>query len=220
MSNSLIDRLSAAAASALPRQTTLLKLGDVIARCGEPFDACYFPLTCLLSQVVELEEGGTVEAALIGNDGFLGVPLLFGMNIAPCTVFVQIAGEAAVLGIDDFRNLLSVPGVAKKFGKYALQTYEQTAQGAACLAYHPIAARLAKWLLMVSDVVERDVLPLTHEYLAVMLGSQRPTVTIAAGTLETAGLIEGRRGAIRISDREGLEAAACECYRALQARHS
>jgi CRP-like cAMP-binding protein len=181
---------------------------------GEEIEFVYFPTSCLVSMVVALESGSTVEAATVGSDGFVGVSAFLGMNDADITAFVQIEGEAFRLEIAEFRRLLGDSGVRAACGSFAAKTLATIAQSTACIAFHPVQERLARWLLLVRDSTERDEFALTQDFIAVMLGVHRPTVTITIRLLESAGLIEHRRGLVRIVDREALAQAACECYRA------
>jgi len=190
----------------LARDEVLLRIGDLI-------DAVYFPTTCMVSMVVTLENGSTIEAATVGSNGFVGISSFLGGQRAEATGMVQIAGEALRMDVAAFQTHLQDPRLRANLGAYTAATFATIAQSTACIAFHPVQERLARWLLMVRDGIERNEFPLTQEFLAVMLGVQRPTVTIASRTLEKAGLIEHRRGRIRIPDAEALAQAACECYR-------
>jgi len=191
-----------------------LQRDDVLLRIGEVITAVYFPTTCMVSMVVTLENGSTIEATTIGSNGFVGVSTFLGKERAEATGMVQIAGEALRMEVAAFRRHLQDERFRASVGGLTAQVFATIAQSTACIAFHPVQERLARWLLMVRDGIERDEFPLTQEFLAVMLGVQRPTVTIASRTLEKAGLIEHRRGKIRIPDIEALAQAACECYRA------
>jgi CRP-like cAMP-binding protein len=189
-----------------------LRRGDVLLTAGEFIDYVYFPTSCMASMVVTLKSGNTVEAATVGNDGYVGVSALLGMEKADVTAVTQIAGEALRVRIEVFRELLLNPrfrALADSFGAKILATI---AQSAACMAFHPVQERLARWLLLVRDSTEMSEFNLTQDFIAVMLGVHRPTVTIAIRLLESAGLIEHQRGVIRIVDGPALVDAACECY--------
>jgi CRP-like cAMP-binding protein len=163
--------------------------------------------------VVTLENGNTVEAATIGSDGFVGVSAFLGMERADMTALVQIEGEGLRLPIDAFRRCMDQDArFRERLGAFTAKTLATVAQSAACIAFHPVQERLARWLLLVRDGTETDEFPLTQDFLAVMLGVHRPTVTIAVRLLEGAGLIEHRRGHIRIVDAAALVRATCECY--------
>ena len=180
----------------------------------EPISHVYFPLTGLISIVVNLEDGGTVETLTIANEGFTGMPLLFGQTTSSRDAFVQIAGDFKRIETAPFLEVLSSDANLRAslaaYASYAVRVIEQTA---ACLAFHALEARLARWLLSVYDRLPGD-LPLTHEFLGQMLGVYRPSVTLAIGILQDGGLITSRRGSIQILDRAALEKVACECYRA------
>jgi CRP-like cAMP-binding protein len=181
---------------------------------GSRFDHVWFPTGSLMSMVVNLSSGETVEAMLIGIEGFVGAPALFGERMGNADVFVQIPGPALRMDLaafdlcredDDFRNLL---------GAFVTSSYERLAQSVACIQFHPVEQRLARWLLLVGDAIEAREFALTQEFIGIMLGVHRPTVTIAIRTLEQAGLIGHRRGRVYIRDREALAEASCECYAA------
>jgi CRP-like cAMP-binding protein len=191
-----------------------LKRSEPLLTAGEDIEFAYFPTSCLVSMVVSLESGSTVEAATVGSDGFVGVSAFLGMEQADITAVVQIGGEALRLGIDDFRRLLDDRRIRAACGSFAAKTLATVAQSTACIAFHPVQERLARWLLLVRDSTEQDEFLLTQDFIAVMLGVHRPTVTIAIRILESAGLVEHRRGLVRIVDAAGLAQAACECYAA------
>ena len=149
---------------------------------------------------------------VVGADGFTGLTTLFGMRAAGTRAMVQIGGEALRMPIEPFEQHLADARLRQPLGVYASRTLSRIAQSTGCVAFHPIEQRLARWLLMVRDSLDREEFPLTQEFLSYMLGVHRPTVTIASRLLVNAGLIEHRRGVIRIIDPEGLEQASCECY--------
>jgi CRP-like cAMP-binding protein len=185
----------------------------VIHRAGEPIDYVYFPTSCLVSMVAAVEKGSTVEAATAGSDGFVGVSALLGMERADITAVVQMDGETLRMRIGDFRRHLADERFRQKLGAFVAKTVATIAQTAACNAFHPVQERLARWLMLVRDSTEREEFPLTQEFIAVLLGVHRPTVSIAIRRLESAGLIEHSRGLIHIVDSPALAKAACECYR-------
>jgi CRP-like cAMP-binding protein len=191
----------------------VLKRDDVLLRAGEVMDFVYFPTTGLVSMVVSLENGSTIEATTIGNDGFSGLSAFLGRQRADATCMVQIAGDGLRMPVDRFLSHLEDRRLHEHVGAFAAKTFATIAQSTACIAFHPVQERLARWLLMVRDGTEQDEFELTHDFLAVMLGVHRPTVTIAIRILESAGLINHGRGHIRVLDADGLKLAACECYR-------
>ena len=197
-------------------ETIPLKLKSLIHRPGDPIEHVYFPGGGFVSMVTVLKDGGMVEVATIGREGMVGVTAVLEGNPVLSTCMVQ--GEADTcyrMRADAFRREMERRGVF-----YDLLTHYAQAlvgfimQSTACNAVHSVEQRLARWLLMARDRMGSDDFPLTQEFVAMMLGASRPTVTIVAGTLQKAGLITYRRGHVKIVDREGLEAASCECYRA------
>jgi CRP-like cAMP-binding protein len=174
----------------------------------------YFLLDGITSTTTLLEDGGTVEVGLAGAEGFLGHPLLLGRRQAAQRSFAQVSGAALRLEADVFLALCREhPALHTRLLHYTDAMFSQTCQFAACNRLHEAEERLARWLLMVQDRLASDELPLTHEFLGMMLGTRRSTVTVSAGVLQRAGMIDYARGHIRIRDRALLEGAACECYR-------
>ena len=177
----------------------------------------YFPQGGMVSLVVLANDGRSVEVGVLGREGAVGLPRLGGVTSAPYRGISQIPGNALRVRADLLENRLpSLPALQLAFGRYILMQGLQMGQTAACNRLHEIEQRLARWLLMCQDRVERDTLLLTHEFLAQMLGSGRPSVSLAAGGLERAGLIDNVRGTIKILDRSRLQASACECYAAMK----
>jgi CRP-like cAMP-binding protein len=191
-----------------------LSVGRVVAEPGEPVEHVYFPSSGVVSIITLLEDGRRVESLTVGREGAVGLLPAFGEPTWTSRGQVQIAGGA--LRIDapalraaahDHASILDV------VVRYAQVTEAQLHQSAACNALHEIEARLCRWLLTCEDRVGDHVLPLTHEFLGMMLGVQRTRVTTAAQALQRQGLIEYRRGLITVLDRAGMQRAACECYR-------
>jgi CRP-like cAMP-binding protein len=143
----------------------------------------------------------------------LGVPILLDATSMPSTAVVQVPGAALRMRVSNFRRALDrSPALRRLLLRYTMALLNQIAQVTVCNRLHEVQERCARWLLLSNDRTETDTFPLTHEFLAQMLGVHRPTVSIAAGMLQKAGLIEYRRGVITILDRRGLEAASCNCY--------
>jgi CRP-like cAMP-binding protein len=170
--NSLPADLKAAVSADLER--VQLHRGDMLLAAHERIDFIYFPTSCLVSMIITLENGNTVEAATVGNDGFAGVSAFLGMERADITAVVQIEGEALRMRIADFRRFLADEHLRKTMGGFAAKTMATIAQSAACNAFHPVQERLARWLLLVRDSMERDEFTLTQDFIAVMLGVHRP----------------------------------------------
>jgi CRP-like cAMP-binding protein len=191
-----------------------LGLGAVLAPAGEPFTHAYFPQTAVISVICRMANGGATEVGTIGNEGMVDVAVFLGASPNVHETIAQIPGAALRVPAKLFSDGVDArPALRRLLNRYTLAYLAQVAQTAACNRLHHLEARCARWLLMTHDRVGRaERFALTQEYLGVMLGVRRAGVTVAAGALQDAGLIRYRRGGIRVLDREGLEAAACECY--------
>ena len=191
-----------------------LKLKQVIARPGEAYANVLFPLAGVVSVLVPMGEEPPVEAAVIGFEGMVGLPVALGNAIGPHEVICQVADGGWQMDAGRFKALLpDCPKLRDALQRYALSFMNQTARSSACNRMHEINQRLARWLLLVHDRVPGDELGLTQEFLGEMLGVRRPSVSLAASALQHAGLINYRWGRITVLNREGLEDAACEDYR-------
>lgn len=193
-------------------EITRLVRGDILMHARLPSEWVYFPIDCSLSLVVSVASGDMVEAATVGNDGFVGLSAFLGLGSDDLTAIVQIPGLAYRMKMEAFESHRELPGFNEALSRFSSKTLSTITRSIACLAFHTVPERLARWLLEVRDGIERDEFPLTQDYLAVMLGVHRPTVTIAMGMLVSEGLIAHRRGLIRIVDAAALEGTACECY--------
>ncbi len=180
-------------------------------------DFLYFPNRGLISLVIVMEDGKTVEVAVLGREGFAGVPAVFGLTRSTVREVVQIAGDGFKIKAAAFRQALrSSPLLQAALGRYAVVLAMQISQTAACNRLHDIERRLARWLLMAQDRVDDGVVPITHDFLATMLGTDRPSVSVAAASLQRKEIIDYTRGTVRILNRKNLEASACECYQTIQ----
>lgn len=190
----------------LPTRTTLHEV-------DAPFASVYFPLTGVASVTTLMADGAMVEVGTIGREGLTGLPAFFGAEVCPLVTFIQVAGDFARLPIAAFREA-AAPGTALHglLQLFAQAYYIMAAQSAGCNRLHPVEERCARWLLLTHDRVGADTFPLSHEFLGYMLGVRRPSVTVAMGTLQRAGLLTYHRGIVTVLDRPGLEAASCECY--------
>jgi CRP-like cAMP-binding protein len=189
----------------------------ILHEAGEKIEFTYFLTSGLVSLVVQTSDGRSVEVAVIGREGAIGAPLAFGLHRRPYRAIIQISGTALRIAAELLEEKLrKTPVLRRVLNRYVLVRGLQIAQIAACNRLHEIDQRLARWLLMCRDRVESDLLPITHELLAQMLGTGRPSVSLAAGVLQKAGVIETTRGAVRILNRRELESAACECYQAIE----
>ena len=191
-----------------------LAIGDVLAEPGEVWAHVYFPETCILSVISRMADGGAVEVGTVGNEGMVDLAVLLDAEASPNQTLCQMPGAACRLPAAALSEAVAVrPAVRRLLHRYAQAYLTQVAQGAACNRLHGIEQRCARWLLMTHDRVGgADTFPLKQEFLGIMLGVRRAGVSVAAGALQDAGLIRYRRGSIRVLDREGLEAATCECY--------
>jgi CRP-like cAMP-binding protein len=194
-----------------------LKLKDVLNRPGQPLQHVLFPGGGYVSVLTALEDGSMVEVATIGREGMVGAfAAANGGSLPTAATLVQGATDTCYrMTIAAFRTEMDRRGAFHEVvTRYAHALVGFIMQSTACNAVHSVEQRLARWLLMAQDRMASDDFPLTHEFIATMLGATRPTVTVVAGTLQKAGLIAYHRGHVTILDREGLEAASCECYRA------
>jgi CRP-like cAMP-binding protein len=182
-------------------------------------DAVYFPDSGMVSLIANLDNGMQAEVGIVGREGVVGTSLITGVDTSYIEAMVQMPGTARRLGAADFRlefnNNPVFRGLLLRYNE-ALAT--QAMQTAACNGRHALEQRLARWLLTTHDRSDRDDLPLTQEFMAMMLGVHRPSITIAAGILQRAGLIRYGGGRISILDRSGLEETSCECYAAVRKR--
>lgn len=191
-----------------------LKRNQTLHNPGETIETIYFLEEGICSIVSTMEDGNAVEVGIIGKEGFVGLPAILGTRHSLNRNVIQLPGSGYSIkakslgelcdeGSDELRQVMlrAVQGLLT-----------QTAQTAACNRVHRIEERLSRWLLMCHDRVETDAVPITHEFLAIMLGTRRSTVTLAIGMLQKAGFVQPSRGKVIISNRAGLEGAACECY--------
>jgi CRP-like cAMP-binding protein len=214
--NLLLSALSARALETLApsMQRVDVQFKEPLTVRGEPIEHVYFPVGGMMSLVVDLSGGQTIEAMSIGREGFLGLPLFLGHRIAPWRAFCQIPGPAYRLAASAFQAQVEedgaeLRGVLMRYTQFAMTMLAQTA---ACNRGHSLEERLSRWLLMTHDRVQADTFPLTQEFLSGMLGVRRPTVSLVGSALQRAGLIQYSRGRITVTNRAGLEATACECY--------
>jgi CRP-like cAMP-binding protein len=189
----------------------------VLQEPGEKIDFTYFLNDGMASIVALSRDGRSVEVGIVGVEGMLGMPLTIGLRQDTFRAIMQMSGTGVRVRSDVFEDvLLNSPTLRSELSRFALMHGMQVAQLAACNRLHEIEQRLSRWLLMCQDRVDSPLLPLTHEFLAQMLGTGRPSVSLAAGALENAGLIENLRGSVKILNRKNLEAATCECYGVIQ----
>jgi CRP-like cAMP-binding protein len=188
-------------------------------RDGDTNQFAYFPHAGVFSMTSSPQEdtGMIVEIATVGNEGMVGLPLLLGGGNSPGECFCQVAGQSGRIPRQAFERLVEeCPVFHRVLLRYTQSLITQISQNAACNRMHPVEERCARWLLMTQDRVGADHFELTQEFLAQMLGVRRPTVSVAAGILQRAGLIAYSRGLVVITNRRGLEAASCSCYRIIR----
>ena len=192
----------------------------VLHEAGAKLDFAYFPNRGLISFVVAMEDGKTAEAGVVGNEGFAGIPAAVGLSRSPLQAVVQISGDGFRVEVEALQKILeSAPHLQLLLSRFAVVQGMQVAQTAACNRLHEIEQRLARWLLMAQDRVDSGVLPITHDFLATMLGTNRSSVSLAAATLRKKNLIRYTPGAVTIVNRKKLESLACECYGIMQQRN-
>jgi CRP-like cAMP-binding protein len=191
-----------------------LDLKQVLVRARRPFGYAYFPTTAEVCSLTVMEDGTAIEAGTVGNEGVVGWPALLGVPVSPYQTIVQVAGDALRIDSGVLAGACDPDGpIRQALFRYYAYVMFQLSQSAACNGLHAVQPRCSRWLLLTQDRVGTDDLPLTHEFLAMMLGVRRVTVTLVLRPLQDQGLIRTGRGRITVLDRKGLEAAACECYR-------
>lgn len=192
-----------------------LTKNSILYDAGDDVNNSYFVQSGVVSLVSMTEEGENVEAGIVGYEGMIGIPGILRCRRSPLRALVQIAGEALSIDAQALRREFKRGGELQEVVLCFTHTLvSQFAQAIVCNRFHTVEKRLSRWLLMTRDRVQSNTFHLTHEFLSLMLGAARTDVTKAAGALQEADLIRSRRGTITILDREGLEAAACACYRA------
>jgi CRP-like cAMP-binding protein len=191
-----------------------MKLKQVLQKQDEPISEIYFPDGGALSLVKTLQDGQVAEVAAVGAEGAVGASVFFGQRIADCDALVQLpAGGAQAMTAEVFNSEMEKRGAFyNRVIRYNQALMSQIMQSTICNSLHGAEQRCCRWLLMTQDRAGSDEFPMRHEFLAAMLGVRRPTVTLVAAHLRDTGLIQYRRGFVKIIDRAKLEAASCECY--------
>ena len=191
----------------LSNRQSLCEVGDFIRHA-------YFLNSGMVSLLALTQSGATVEIAMVGNEGMLGIPAILGTHKTPYQIMVQLPAEGMRIKTSVIRAEFKRGGVLQDLLlNYTHALFSQITQSAVCNRFHTVEKRLCRWLLIAHDRVQGDTFHLTQEIISYMLGTPRTGVTMAAGTLQEAGLIRYKRGKITIIDRRGLEEASCECYR-------
>jgi CRP-like cAMP-binding protein len=186
---------------------------DILHETQRKVEWIYFPNDGLISLVIVMANGKTAEAGVVGNDGVAGLEGAFGLKRSPIREIVQISGTAYRMAAEKLQKIFqSDPEILLRFSRFAIINRMQVSQTAACNRLHEVEKRLARWLLMTQDRVQSGLIPMTHDFLATMLGTDRGSVTTAAGVLQKQKIIEYTRGAVRVLNRKALEKCSCECY--------
>jgi CRP-like cAMP-binding protein len=216
--NRLLAALSAAELRRIQPHLKLipLKYRDCLHRHRDPVEHVFFPNAGVVSLITVMEDGAMVETGTVGFEGMVGIEAFLGAERATAETVVQVTegGDTAyVMPIAAFRREVQRgERLAQLVARYSQAVLSEVMQSVACNTLHAVQERCCRWLLRAHDRVEGDTFRLSHEYLAIMLGTRRPTVTIAAGILQKAGFIRYSKGRMTIVDRAGLESASCECY--------
>jgi CRP-like cAMP-binding protein len=220
-SNRLLGALETSSRKRLSSHLELieLKLGDVVCEAGGLLKHAYFPEGAVLSLLTVLENGSAIETANIGREGAFGLFAAMYSRVSFNRCLVQLEGGMVRCPIQllqsEFKNSEHVRDLFVSYSETLLSQVQQTV---ACNAMHSTEEKMCRWLLMMHDRAEGEVLAYTHEFLSHMLGANRKSVTLAAQSMQTSGLISYRRGKIQILDRPGLEKASCECYAIVRER--
>jgi CRP-like cAMP-binding protein len=220
--NRLLDLLPPAQFARLrPYLAEVLLLNQTMQERGKPVKSVIFPTSGTISIVAMMRDGSSVEVGIVGREGMLGVQSVLGDDVSLNEAVVQIPGSGLRMPADILRKQAeaSLPLRAVLL-RYVQAVLNSATQSAACTRAHLLEHRLARWLLTAFDRACADRLLLTHEFIAMMLGVRRAGVTLAALSLKSAGFIDYEHGRITISDREGLEAAACECYEVMKREYA
>lgn len=213
--NLLLAALPADDRAALSRRgrKVSLTLKHVLIRPGAALVDAFFPLSGVVSLVTLTPSGRSVETSQVGREGMVGLPGFLGVSEFGLEALVQVEGVALAVPIPDLRAMSrNDSALSRVLKRYTYARLAETAQNAACNRLHSLEERAARWLLETDDRVRAHQFPMTHEFLGTLLGVQRPRITEAARKLQRDGLVDYGRGRIRLVDRQGLEATACDCY--------
>jgi len=211
--NAILDELPSSVQRGVRKSLVTVPSGTEVVGQGARITHLFFPTTAVCSLVVELASGDKAETAAVGHDGFVGVPLVLGSRVSEATKTVQVTGHGYLLSAQKVLELCRqhAPFYKALLGYSAFRLH-LASRSVACNSFHTIQQRMARWLLFTRDRADKDELELTHEELAALLATTRPRVTQVAAKLRAAGMIEYRRGKVRILDRQRLRSVSCECY--------
>jgi CRP-like cAMP-binding protein len=198
-------------------QAVPLPARQVLYKARSPIDYVYFPNSGFVSAMAVMEDGAAIEVATIGNEGMSGLTAFIGDSTSPYEVMVQVSGDGLRVAADVLHKAAAADGPLRDLlVRYNTAFATQVSYAVACNGLHKVEQRCCRWLLMTADRVGSDDLPLTHEFLGIMLGVRRASVTDVLNPLQVRGLVQNGRGLIRILDRPAMEATSCECYRAVR----
>lgn len=218
ITNRLIESLPINSRNKLLSRCTAVEwqFGEIVCEATEKYEQVYFPLSGFVSMLTVIDDHPPLEMGLVGNEGMLGVSLVLGASNASLQSIVQGSGAALAISAVDFHlSLVDCHGLLALLLRYINVLLQQLTAAGACLHFHSIETRMARWLLMTQDRTHGDKLYLTHAFLAHMLGVRRSGVSLAAEALQKQQLINYSRGNIHVLDRQGLEGASCQCYQAM-----
>jgi CRP-like cAMP-binding protein len=190
-----------------------LSLRKALYAAHSRIESVYFLNRGMASAMTVMEDGSAIEVATIGMEGVVGIGALLSARISPNEVMIQIEGEGLQMSADDFEHEAASGDFRRILLLYSAAYQVQVSYAVACNGLHPVVKRCCRWILMCRDRTDSDELPLTHEFLSIMLGVRRATVSEILAPLQDKGLVANHRGFIRILDRPGLEKLSCECYR-------
>jgi CRP-like cAMP-binding protein len=213
--NILLGAISESELDLVLRGSKIVALGDKQLICAqeESIEAVYFPLSGAISLLMKTSEGNAVEGAVVGSQGFFGIPLLLEAEDSFAEAIIQVSGQAVRIPAAVFKEKLrAAPQLMKVLLRYAQFFYKESFISIGCNRFHSSEQRIARWLLEHRERTGRDVFPFTHEFMAFMLGAQRSTVSEATGELQRKDVIRCNYGEITVTDRAGLEKVSCECY--------
>ena len=197
-----------------------LRFEEVLYEPDGPIRHVYFPTSAMISLLVVLDDGLVAQVGRVSSEGMVGLPVFLGVPTSHTRAFVEMPGEALCMKAQVFRQELRRAGaLSGLLLRYAQALMRHSERLTACSTWHTVEQRLCRWLLVAHDRVRADQFEFTQEFLSQMLGAHRQSVTLAAGNLQKAGLIRYSRGKLTILDREGMEAAACDCYRAVKEKY-
>jgi CRP-like cAMP-binding protein len=221
-SNRLLQALPEAEFEVLRPHISVVELAreTMLAEAGAPLAYVYLPHSGVISLMVSLSEGQTVDVAMVGRDSVVGALAALDGGISLTDAVVRLPGTASIVGVADFRAAADRSAAFRTLlARHEQALIAQAQQSAACNASHSVEARLTRWLLRARDLWDSETLPLTQEFLAQMIGVQRNAVSIVAHELQRAGIIRYSRGQIEITNLEGLRETSCECYHAVKTQH-